>query len=414
MSRLLPSLPDATPEDREPRVVGVNEDDADELIAALGSETAREILTRLHDEPATKSELADAVDTTLQNVQYHLSKLNRADLVDVVDTTYSEKGREMDVYAAADEPLVLFAGGSEESNGIKSALMRLLGGYGIIGLAAVAAQRVLSVPRPTARVSRSTGGGAGGDAATEDAADGPSIETVSEADGGGSGEIDGTVEYVVDPLADYAVSLLEPGSSSSSVPRSCSRSAGRTGTGAAADGARCRHTVPIASGCAHVGQLFMPPPPRSGMEHEAEVVGVGAGSAPGGDVPAVILSARGEYVPIFVSADQAQSIGMALEGEPFDRPLTHDLLVDILTEFGGAIDRVRVDDLRDGTFYAKVDAERYENGEPERFVFDARPSDALAIAVRIDCPIIVSDAVIDEAGRPQDSIRFDDGPQGGA
>jgi len=55
---------------------------------------------------------------------------------------------------------------------------------------------------------------------------------------------------------------------------------------------------------------------------------------------------------------------MALEGEPFDRPLTHDLLVDILTEFGGAIDRVRVDDLRDGTFYAKVDAERYENGEP--------------------------------------------------
>lgn len=152
----------------------------------------------------------------------------------------------------------------------------------------------------------------------------------------------------------------------------------------------------------------MPPPPRSDMEHEAEVVGVGAGSAPGGDVPAVILSARGEYVPIFVSADQAQSIGMALEGEPFDRPLTHDLLVDILTEFGGAIDRVRVDDLREGTFYAKIDAERYEDGEPERFVFDARPSDALALAVRVDCPIIISDEVVDEAGRSHDSVRFDD------
>ncbi|WP_435093907.1 ArsR/SmtB family transcription factor [Halorubrum sp. N11] len=212
MSRLLPSLPDATPEDREPRVVGVDDDDADKLIAALGSETAREILTRLHDRPATKSELADAVDTSLQNVQYHLSKLDAADLVDVVDTTYSEKGREMDVYAAADEPLVLFAGGSEESHGIKSALMRLLGGYGIIGLAAVAAQQVLSVTGPTARVSESTGGGAGGDAATEDAADGPSIETAPDVDGGGGGgEIDGTVEYVVDPLAEYAVSLLEPG-----------------------------------------------------------------------------------------------------------------------------------------------------------------------------------------------------------
>ena len=149
------------------------------------------------------------------------------------------------------------------------------------------------------------------------------------------------------------------------------------------------------------------------MEHEAEVVGVGAGSAPGGDVPAVILSVRGEYVPIFVSADQAQSIGMALEGEPFDRPLTHDLLVEVLTEFGGAIDRVRIDDLRDGTFYAKVDAERYDDGEPERFVFDARPSDALALAVRIDCPIVVSDEVIDEAGRSPDSVRFDDGsPEG--
>jgi hypothetical protein len=144
------------------------------------------------------------------------------------------------------------------------------------------------------------------------------------------------------------------------------------------------------------------------MEHEADVVGVGTGSAPGGDVPAVILSARGEYVPIFVSADQAQSIGLALEGEPFDRPLTHDLLVEVITEFGGAIDRVRVDDLREGTFYAKVDAERYENGEPEGFVFDARPSDALALAVRIDCPIIVSDEVIDEAGRSPDSVRFDD------
>ena len=145
------------------------------------------------------------------------------------------------------------------------------------------------------------------------------------------------------------------------------------------------------------------------MDHEAEVVGVGAGSAPGGDVPAVILSVRDEYVPIFVSADQAQSIGMALEGDAFDRPLTHDLLLEILTEFGGAIDKVRIDDLREGTFYAKVDAERYEEGEPESFVFDARPSDALALAVRIDCPISVSDEVIDEAGRSPDSVHFDEG-----
>ena len=144
MSRLLPSLPDSTPDDRDPRVVGVDDDEAEDLIAALGSETARNVLSALHDEPATTSELADELDTSLQNVQYHLSKLSDADVVDVVDTTYSEKGREMNVYAPTDEPLVLFAGGADQSHGVKTALKRLLGGYGVIGLAALAAQAAFS------------------------------------------------------------------------------------------------------------------------------------------------------------------------------------------------------------------------------------------------------------------------------
>jgi len=202
MSRLLPSLPDASPEEREPRVVGVDDDEADDLIAALGSETARAILSTLHDRPATKSELAEEVDTSLQNVQYHLSRLDEADLVDVVDTAYSEKGREMDVYAAADEPLVLFSGGSEESAGLKAALMRLLGGYGLIGLAAVAAQRLLAV-------GSLAGPRSGGDAGTA-TADGPTIESAPDQNAAADGA-DGAVELVGDPLAEYAVSLVEPG-----------------------------------------------------------------------------------------------------------------------------------------------------------------------------------------------------------
>ncbi|WP_096393315.1 winged helix-turn-helix domain-containing protein [Halorubrum trapanicum] len=217
MSRLLPSLPDATPEEREPRVVGVDDDEADDLIAALGSETARAILSTLHDRPATKSELADEVDTSLQNVQYHLSRLDEADLVDVVDTAYSEKGREMDVYAAADEPLVLFSGGSEESTGIKTALMRLLGGYGIIGLAAVAVQRLLAVgslggSRFTVRSGGDAGTAttAGGDGGATDGADGPTIESVPDQNTAAE-SADGAIELVGDPLAEYAVSLVEPG-----------------------------------------------------------------------------------------------------------------------------------------------------------------------------------------------------------
>ena len=144
------------------------------------------------------------------------------------------------------------------------------------------------------------------------------------------------------------------------------------------------------------------------MLHEAEVKGIGVGVDEGGSsVPAVILSARDEYLPIVITSDQAQTIQLALSGETFERPLTHDLLVEMITEFGGAIDSIRVDDLADGTFYAKVDAERYDDGRPERFVFDARPSDAIALAVRIDCPVMISDEVLDAAGRPPESFDLE-------
>ena len=144
------------------------------------------------------------------------------------------------------------------------------------------------------------------------------------------------------------------------------------------------------------------------MEHEAEVVGLGVGvNDQGSNVPAVVLRARGEYLPIVITTDQARAIQLALSGEPFERPLTHDLLVEMVTEFGGAVDGVRIDDLADGTFYAKIDAERYENGRPERFVFDARPSDAVALAVRVDCPIVVGDDVLDAAGQSAEDVELE-------
>ena len=149
------------------------------------------------------------------------------------------------------------------------------------------------------------------------------------------------------------------------------------------------------------------------MEHEATVEGVGIGvSEEGPGVPVVILEACGELIPIFVSKDQAQSMQLALDGEPFERPLTHDLFIEMVAEFGAAIDRVRIDDLADGTFYAKIDTEQYHGGERKQAVFDARPSDGIALALRVDCPLIVSDEVINEAGRPPDAFETegDDDP----
>ncbi|UWG50450.1 Transcriptional regulator containing HTH domain,ArsR family [Halalkaliarchaeum sp. AArc-CO] len=148
MSRLLPSRTDPQPSDGDPRVVGVNSDDADDLIAALSSDTARALLTEMHEEPGTPSELSDRVDTTLQNTQYHIGKLEDADLVDVVDTVYSEKGREMNVYAPSDQPLVLFAGREAESTGLKTALTRLLGGIGALAAASAVAHAMLATDPP--------------------------------------------------------------------------------------------------------------------------------------------------------------------------------------------------------------------------------------------------------------------------
>jgi bifunctional DNase/RNase len=161
------------------------------------------------------------------------------------------------------------------------------------------------------------------------------------------------------------------------------------------------------------------------MEHEATVEGVGVGVGDEGhSLPVVILEARDRLVPIFISGDQAQSMQLAMEGEPFERPLTHDLFVEMVAEFGAAIDRVRIDDLADGTFYAKIDMEQYHGGERKQAVFDARPSDGIALALRVDCPLIITDEVIDEAGKPPEAFdseetlddpgEEDDDPFGGA
>src|SRR6056297_1911223 len=86
MARLLPSTPDlSAAEESAPRVIGIDGEDADDLLAAIASGTARQLLTALHEEPAAPSELAARVDTSLQNAQYHLGKLEDAGMIEVID-----------------------------------------------------------------------------------------------------------------------------------------------------------------------------------------------------------------------------------------------------------------------------------------------------------------------------------------
>jgi DNA-binding transcriptional ArsR family regulator len=136
---LLPSSPEISP-DSEPRVVGLDSEEADDLMAALSSQTARRILAALHEDPAPPGELADRVDTSLQNAQYHLAKLEDAGAIEVVGTAYSEKGREMSIYGPADSPLVIFAGEKERASGLRAAVSRLFAGFLALGVGGAVVQ----------------------------------------------------------------------------------------------------------------------------------------------------------------------------------------------------------------------------------------------------------------------------------
>jgi len=149
-------------EQEEARIIGVDSDDADDLIGALSSDTAREILAELHDEPATPSEVAESTDTTVQNARYHLENLSDAGVIDVEGTRYSSKGREMDVYAPS-EPLVMFVGTEEGSTSVRDALTRFLGIVGVIGVAAVFVQTLFRLYAPDEGGDAAPGGGGGDD-----------------------------------------------------------------------------------------------------------------------------------------------------------------------------------------------------------------------------------------------------------
>lgn len=99
-------------------------------------------------------------------------------------------------------------------------------------------------------------------------------------------------------------------------------------------------------------------------------------------------------VPIFIGQLETQSILIGLGHVEVPRPLTHDLLLSALKTLGADLTRIEINDLREGTFYARLILSRGE----ETLVVDARPSDAIAAAVRAGCPVFIAEAVVEEAG----------------
>ncbi|MCH7837114.1 MAG: bifunctional nuclease family protein [Chloroflexi bacterium] len=101
------------------------------------------------------------------------------------------------------------------------------------------------------------------------------------------------------------------------------------------------------------------------------------------------------YLPIWIGPAEADAIAVRLQEVSVARPLTHDLLRDLLEKLGARVDCVVVNDLADDTFYARIMIS-VSNGE--QIEIDSRPSDAIALAVRTQVPIYAEDTVLDKAG----------------
>jgi bifunctional DNase/RNase len=111
---------------------------------------------------------------------------------------------------------------------------------------------------------------------------------------------------------------------------------------------------------------------------------------------AVLIKPKGAdiAVPIFIGQAEAQSILIGLGDVEIQRPLTHDLLISTLKNLNVSIKRVEITDLSEGIFYGRL----VVNKSGKEISIDARPSDCIAVAVRVKCNIFIDESVVDEAG----------------
>jgi bifunctional DNase/RNase len=114
-----------------------------------------------------------------------------------------------------------------------------------------------------------------------------------------------------------------------------------------------------------------------------------------GKQPIVLLkTAEGnKFLPIWIGHPEAAAILMRLQSQAPPRPMTHDLVTDILEQLGAQVIRITVTELRENTFYAQITVQQ-DGSELE---IDSRPSDAIALAIRADAPIFAADRVIEES-----------------
>jgi len=123
---------------------------------------------------------------------------------------------------------------------------------------------------------------------------------------------------------------------------------------------------------------------------QVDILGLSSSPSSGGAYALILKEVNGpRRLPIIIGAFEAQSIAIEMEGIKPPRPLTHDLLRNVIQQLGAEVLDVCINDLREGTFYARINLDNQE--------IDSRPSDAIALAVRCGVPIYVTEKVMAEA-----------------
>jgi len=129
---------------------------------------------------------------------------------------------------------------------------------------------------------------------------------------------------------------------------------------------------------------------------------------PNSGTPIVILKDINSetMLPIWVGAYEANAIALEIEKVAPQRPMTHDLLRNLIIEMGAKVNRVVVTDLRDNTFFAVIEMQASDGSS---MILDSRPSDAIALALRVDCPIYVDINVIQASRSATPSLQDEAG-----
>ena len=145
---------------------------------------------------------------------------------------------------------------------------------------------------------------------------------------------------------------------------------------------------------------------------EVQILGVSEGP----QHPVVLLRHEDRVLPIVVGTPEAHAIQVGILEEKLGRPMTHDLLVNLLAGFQGELESLSIYKLENDTFFAHLNInQRSEDGDLQQIIrVDARPSDGIAMAVRAKCPIYVAEEVMEKAAQdvdiPQEGESGEEGP----